>query len=165
MQFQSYLFDLDDTLIDFKASESIGLQKCREAHFPLVERASFEKDFHAINRSLWQSAEQGDFPIGQIDQERFARLCRLYDREEDQKIAAYYGESLVQHSSWIEGARELLVALQECGAKIGYLTNGFSRIQKAKVEKLGLNRFSEVLVISEEVGMAKPKPEIFFHAL
>ncbi|WP_435431314.1 HAD-IA family hydrolase, partial [Shigella sonnei] len=41
-------------------------------------------------------------------------------------------------------------------AKIGIITNGFSALQQVRLERTGLRDYFDLLVISEEVGVAKP---------
>ena len=50
-------------------------------------------------------------------------------------------------------------------AKLGIITNGFTELQQIRLEATGLDHYFDVLVISEEVGVAKPHPDIFDHAL
>lgn len=57
--YQTILFDIDDTLIDFKKSEAISLSKCYD-HFykKSVEFEDFLQDYNKINHALWQLAER-----------------------------------------------------------------------------------------------------------
>jgi putative hydrolase of the HAD superfamily/5'-nucleotidase len=50
-------------------------------------------------------------------------------------------------------------------AKLGIITNGFVELQQVRLERTGLREHFELLVISEEVGVAKPHRDIFEHAL
>lgn len=50
-------------------------------------------------------------------------------------------------------------------AKIGIITNGFTSLQQIRLERTGLRDYFDLLVISEEVGVAKPDPKIFDYAL
>ncbi len=45
-------------------------------------------------------------------------------------------------------------------AKIGIITNGFSALQQVRLERTGLRDYFDLLVISEEVGVAKPNKKI-----
>ena len=48
--------------------------------------------------------------------------------------------------------------------KLGLITNGPSEIQRAKIVQFDLARWFNVIVVSEEFGVAKPDPAIFLHA-
>ncbi|MBI3508569.1 MAG: noncanonical pyrimidine nucleotidase, YjjG family [Chlamydiia bacterium] len=169
MEFDSFrgiLFDLDDTLIDFKQSEQISLHNCYRAFFAeKVGFEAFEKQYTQINRALWKAVEEGKCSTTHVGQERFRQLADLFGVPFHSKVPLYYEQQLVQHATWISGAEAFLQKIQRQKIKIGYLTNGFSHVQQSKFRNLGLDRFSNILVISEEVGVPKPHPAIFHHAL
>lgn len=48
--------------------------------------------------------------------------------------------------------------------KIGILTNGDGRVQRMKIENNNLDRFTDEIIISNELGVRKPEPEIFQEA-
>lgn len=64
----------------------------------------------------------------------------------------------------LEGALSLLNELKG-KVKLGIITNGFTALQQARLERTGLKDHFDVLVISEQVGRAKPHIDIFNHAL
>jgi len=45
------------------------------------------------------------------------------------------------------------------------ITNGATQVQKAKIEKTGLDKIFDMVIISDEVGVSKPDPKIFNIAL
>ena len=49
--------------------------------------------------------------------------------------------------------------------KLGLVTNGPSRTQRPKIEQFRLIDYLDLLIVSEEVGVAKPDPAIFAIAL
>lgn len=62
---------------------------------------------------------------------------------------------------------ELIEALRELGRRcqLGLVSNGGSRSQRAKLRAAGLEElFGAALVVSGEVGLEKPDPEIFWLA-
>ncbi|WP_348235100.1 HAD-IA family hydrolase, partial [Salmonella enterica] len=44
-------------------------------------------------------------------------------------------------------------------------TNGFTALQQTRLERPGVREYFDLLVISEQVGAAKPDPKIFNSAL
>ena len=164
--FSAALFDLDDTLIDFKKSEQISLKKCYHRYFHhLISWEAFQKHYDRINRALWDSAEKGEISISIIGQKRFQNLAELYRIPFLPEIGLFYEEQLILHSDWTPGAEELLIEMNNRSIPIGFITNGFTHLQQHKHKKLALHRFSNILVISEKLGVAKPHPDIFLHAL
>ena len=62
------------------------------------------------------------------------------------------------------GAVSLLSALKG-KVKLGIITNGFTALQQTRLERTGFRDYFDLLVISEQVGVAKPDPRIFDYAL
>lgn len=165
-RYTTILFDIDDTLVDFKKSEKIGLEYCHTCFFQnLVDIETFEKEYAKINRALWQEVEQGTMTIPLLRKERFRKVCETFKMVPNEAIAQNYEEQLIEHSEWLDGAVEVLEELKQRRFKIGFLTNGFSYIQRKKYKKLEMDRYSDVIVISEEVGTSKPHPTIFRYTL
>ncbi len=159
-------FDLDDTLIDFKSSEKISLKHCYERYFDaLIDYDIFLSDYSRINRDLWNQLEQGKVSAQIVRKRRFQQLTHLYQMAFDAEIMLYFEQELIHHSTWVDGAVDLLETLKAANFKIGFVTNGFAHMQRNKYTNLNLSYYSSTLVISEEVGFAKPHPQIFQHAL
>ena len=165
-QCKAILFDIDDTLIDFKKSEALSLTQCYAKFFKkAVDFEQFCKDYSKINRSLWNLAEENKISPSIIGKERFKQVLEHYGMTPNGEIPEYYEQQLIQNSSWVHDAPQLLQVLKDKNIKIGFVTNGFSYLQKSKFKKLNLGQYSDILVISEEVGFSKPHPQIFLHAL
>ncbi|MCZ6573736.1 MAG: HAD family hydrolase [Planctomycetota bacterium] len=62
------------------------------------------------------------------------------------------------------GAEELLRELRK-HLRIGLLTNGASSVQRHKIRQSGLDGLFHAVVVSGEVGVGKPDPEVFRVAL
>ena len=45
------------------------------------------------------------------------------------------------------------------------VTNGLGEVQRARIDRLGIDQFFDVISISAELGLAKPSPSIFDHTL
>ncbi|NAZ94718.1 pyrimidine 5'-nucleotidase, partial [Vibrio toranzoniae] len=65
--------------------------------------------------------------------------------------------------SLLPGAKELIGALHG-KANMGIITNGFTDLQHVRLQRTGLLNVFSPLVISEEVGVAKPDVGIFEYA-
>ena len=79
-----------------------------------------------------------------------------------------------EHEVWrpahavLGSASALLGSLRARGLKTGLVANSWpepARLLRADVEAFGLEPLFDVIVFSEEVGAAKPEPEIFLRAL
>ncbi|GAL27020.1 5'-nucleotidase YjjG [Vibrio variabilis] len=72
-------------------------------------------------------------------------------------------EAMADICTLLPGAKELLDAISG-RAKLGIITNGFTELQAIRLERTGLTNYFEHVVISEQVGVAKPDLGIFDHA-
>lgn len=63
------------------------------------------------------------------------------------------------------GMETTLATLDGRGLRLGLVTNGRVVIQGRKIDGLGLRDRLDPIVISEAVGVRKPEPAIFAHAL
>lgn len=166
MAYTTVLLDLDHTLFDFDASELAAFADALTlaggddpmTHFPAYQR---------INDALWAAVETGELRPGDVRTERFHLLAVEIGLGVDHatvvEMADTFAFGLGAHGDLYPGAREVLDALAE-QLPLGLITNGLSEVVHARLARLGIaDRFSAV-VISQEVGVSKPKPGIFDRA-
>ena len=58
-----------------------------------------------------------------------------------------------------------VIAYMKRKYRIGLITNGQTRIQYGKIDRLGIRDEFEFIIVSEEAGVKKPDPGIFDMAL
>src|ERR1700722_20374067 len=142
--YPTILFDIDDTLVDFKASEQASLKICYANFFKhLIAEDVFLRDYNRINHALWQEVEEGNISAGVVGSTRFRQLTDLHQICFSPDIPHDYEQQLVKNSHFIEGAEELLDALLCKQIKIGFISNGLSHIQRSKYKNLRLSRYSD----------------------
>lgn len=154
------LFDADDTLFHFDALGGLCLMFSRYG-VDFVER-----DYHgyqAINRPLWVDYQNGHISAQQLQRERFKTWAEKLQVPAHELNSAYMA-AMAEICTPLAGAVSLLESLRG-QARLGIVTNGFTELQQARLERTGLAHHFEVLVISEQVGIAKPHRAIFDHAL
>jgi len=67
----------------------------------------------------------------------------------------------LEHASFLfEGAEDLVKSLSKTHRLI-MVTNGLTRVQRTRIKKSIIAKYFEVIIVSEEVGYAKPDPLIF----
>ena len=143
------LFDLDDTLIDRRAA-------FRRYAADLLARRGVD------------AAEALDVLVeldrrGRVSREDFERaVCTHYP--ELAGCAADFAERFAAFVEPRRGVREALTAMV-AQRKVAIVSNGSSARQRAKLESAELNDLEIDVLISEEVGYAKPDPRIFARAL
>jgi putative hydrolase of the HAD superfamily/5'-nucleotidase len=152
-------FDADDTLFHFDAFS--GLQKTF-AHFGVVFTQEDYQIYQPINHALWIDYQQGLINAQELQEARFFEWAKRL-KISAQTINKTFMMNMVDICTPLNGALSLLNKLQG-NSKLGIITNGFTELQEARLQRTGLRHYFDLLVISEEVGIAKPDPGIFEHA-
>jgi HAD superfamily hydrolase (TIGR01549 family) len=102
-----------------------------------------------------------------LAQERFRRLLAFLGAPLRQapRMSAAYLAALSKRGDRLPGCRPVLEALRAWGLRLGVVTNGLDRVQRARLKAARLEPFFEVVVTSEGCGFAKPDPRILEVAL
>lgn len=74
-----------------------------------------------------------------------------------------YVTQFQKHCTPFDGMEPLLRELQQ-RYLLDLVTNGRGQFQRCSIDGLGINHFFDVVIISEEVQLRKPQPEIFWKA-
>lgn len=167
MTFRFVYFDIDDTLLNHRHAERAALQEVRN-QMSVLQRVPVEvlwSTYGTINRGLWEQYGKGEITRQELQHLRFAlTMGELGIPESFQDaISALYMKQYRKSWTWMPGAKD---ALKKIHAKspVGFLTNGFAEVQHAKQKAFDLGAYSDIYVISEEVGCMKPSACIFEHA-
>ena len=167
---RAVLFDLDDTLFDHHhcARTALGMLHRRHDCFRSLEFAAFEQAHGRYLEELHQVVLAGRLDLDSARHERFRRLYAhagvTADQETVGAAATAYRQEYMAARTAVAGAEALLAQVRR-HARVGVVSNNLRDEQDEKLRHCGLDRFVDVLVVSEEVGAAKPDPEIFRVAL
>jgi putative hydrolase of the HAD superfamily len=169
------LVDLDDTIVSDSwrsrenwrvACEAVAAQ----ASPPLpveavlaeleVERQWFWSDpeRHRVGRSDLVAARRA------IVSAALARLG-VADTAIVEAIVAAYGARAEAARALLPGAVEALSEIRALGVRLVLVTNGAADVQAAKIERFGLSGLFEAEVIEGVLGIGKPEPAVYRHAL
>jgi YjjG family noncanonical pyrimidine nucleotidase len=156
--------DLDDTLLDFSASERSALETIFRNLDMEPSQALFDH-YHRVNRSLWQELDEGRCKSKDIYEKRWEIILRQFGKTNDpRKISEAYLRELAGLAIWIPGAKAFLEEISAAFA-IVIITNGNSLAARKRIAASGINDHITGIVVSEEVGKAKPDPAIFAAAM
>ena len=147
--FRAVFLDLDDTLFDRTAA----VRRWAAATLPALDEA----DEH------WLLAcdARGRRPRLELATDLVARFALTARPEE---IASAFPLQLASHVERDPGVREHIARLA-IQTRVAVVTNGSGAAQRMKLRRLGLDQLVHAVFISGELGVAKPAPEIFRHAL
>lgn len=175
---RAVLFDLDDTLVDFRRAEPRALFEAGAArvYAYLTARGcslpSFEP-FYSRQRGI---ARRIDFRTwitgGEPDGRRLLRrLCKDFGLQRDEPSLAKLGwlwyEPVLEHAELPGDVRPTLAALRDGDVKLALVVNTPHQgaVIDRHLEQLGLLEFFPVRAYSTEHAARKPNPQLFHAAL
>jgi YjjG family noncanonical pyrimidine nucleotidase len=159
-RYTTVLFDLDHTLLDSDTSETLAFEAALRTA-GLDEPHRHRADYDRINRALWAAVEEGAVTPDHVRTARFEQLVAETRLDTDPlALADAFVDGLGRFGELYPGVPAVLDALSR-RASLALVTNGLSEVQRARVERLALSRYFDAVVISAEVGSAKPAPGIF----
>ncbi|CAK8053890.1 YjjG family noncanonical pyrimidine nucleotidase [Eupransor demetentiae] len=165
MTYQYLIFDLDDTLFDFKGGEDAGLKTALQ-DFGLsdAELDQFLVTYDQVNQGLWRAFEDGEISRHDIFKRRFPDTLEemKMDAADGKMLEERYYAQLVKNFRLLPHAKELLDALQGQHTLIAG-TNGQTDMQKSRLAGTGLDQYFDQVYISDEIGVGKPDPAFFEH--
>jgi putative hydrolase of the HAD superfamily len=131
---------------------------------------AFDDDRHpalytTINRDLWRQLEQGMLTAATLKIERFRRFlgaCEVTPGPED--FSGEYLRQLATASHLLDGAEALVAAIRP-RFTLGIVTNGLAEVQRPRLARSPIGPLFDTVVVSDELGVAKPDARIFEHAL
>lgn len=164
-------FDLDHTLWDFKMNsrETLGelFHEMRLASHGVQDVEAFIESYERVNDLKWAQYRKGEIDKQTLRNTRFRDALRHFEVDHPElahEMEIAYIDRSPHKTNLFPGAIETLGYLQEKYA-LHIITNGFSEVQDVKLNKSGLKPFFETVITSEQVGVNKPDPKIFLHAL
>jgi putative hydrolase of the HAD superfamily len=167
---RAVLFDLDDTLFDHEQAARRALERVHASHTVFADRPFdvFEREHAAVLEALHTQVMMGRRSVDEAREERFRRLFAASgaseDSDRDRATAAGYREAYLASRRAVDGALEVLAALKP-RVLIGIVSNNLLDEQQSKIRLCRFEPYIDALVVSEAVGVAKPDPAIFAHAL
>ncbi|MCH2217000.1 MAG: YjjG family noncanonical pyrimidine nucleotidase [Flavobacteriales bacterium] len=168
MEVTHIFFDLDHTLWDFEKNSALTFQKILpEADVDLVHE-QFINTYIPINAKYWKLYREEKVSKVAL---RYARLRETFDALKyeisDEKINSLAKEYILQLPNFnhlFDGTLELLDYLKE-KYTLHIITNGFEEVQTLKMKKSKIFHYFTEVITSESVGVKKPNPKVFLHAM
>ena len=166
------LVDIDDTVVDWIGPAGEAIIAAAATHRALAgsdpqQLADRFLEIVEETHSLWMA---GALKVDQLRSERIRRLMAEsagvdLDDAEAEALSTAYRTAYLRARRPLTGAPELLAAVRRRGARVVAVTNNLVAEQEDKLRATGLRHLFDAVVISEAVGVSKPDPHIFEHAL
>lgn len=159
MKYQWILFDADETLFSFNSY--LGLKAMLVRYGIEFSEQDYE-EFQAVNKPLWVAYQNKEISAQDLQRIRFEKLAKQTGEEplalNQQLMAemAIVSQPLAQVRETLEGLKGKV--------KLGIITNGFTALQQKRLNNTETATYFDVVVVSEDVGVAKPDKRIFEYA-
>ncbi|MCI2255835.1 YjjG family noncanonical pyrimidine nucleotidase [Domibacillus sp. PGB-M46] len=158
--YRTLLFDIDDTLLDFRAAEQAALALLfAEQNMQLTDE--IKERYKQINQWLWSEFEESRITREEVINSRFSLLFQEYGYSVDGAVLeAKYRGYLEEGHQLIKGALELVTGLQPY-YDLYIVTNGVSKTQYKRLLDSKLHALFKGIFVSEDTGFQKPMKEFF----
>jgi len=171
-RYKHLFFDLDHTLWDFEANsrqtlaEMYDSMQLKEKGVDDFER--FNANYQVHNEKLWDRYRKGFIKSEEL---RWKRMWlslldfKIGDEKLAREMAVVFLDLLPTRKILFPHAFEMLKYLTEKSYTLHLITNGFEKIQHAKLKNAGLDVFFTEVITSEGSNSLKPQKAIFDFAL
>ncbi len=162
----NYLFDLDQTLLDFHASEHKALEIVLTAH-GLHYTEDIYSAFKEYNKSLWLELEKGTISRKDLFTLRFTDVIKRCGGDPSLHDPLAINDEFIYTMSingvLMEGALDLVrrIKTEIQGSRIFIISNGATINALGRIRSTGLDAYLDGVFISEDMGVTKPAPEFF----
>lgn len=169
--YKHIFFDLDHTIWDFETNAKDTLQDIfsdtLEQKLGTDFNSFFERySFH--NHHLWSRYEKGFIGVEELKWKRMWRAMldfKIADEDLSKKLSVEFLHILPTKNALFPYTIEILNYLQAKQYQLHLITNGFEKVQEAKLQNSGLDKYFIQMITSEASNSLKPKKEIFDYAL
>ena len=169
-RYQAFILDADNTLFDFDRAERAALREALGAGGYQNYPDDVFVRYHRINEELWKLFERGLVDQQELRTERFRRLIdELPGRgpampADPESVGQLYIDALSEKDFLLDHALEVLQGLA-AEVPLLLLSNGIASVQRRRIDRSGIGVYFKEILISTEVGIAKPDPGIFSLAI
>ena len=159
--YRGFLLDADNTLFNYDQAEEEALDETLAIAAPRVPQEKARASYRTINAGYWKRFEQGAVSLAALKVGRFADLLEDLDLDGDAaELSDGYLTRLSQKAYFLPHAREVVLTLSR-RADLCLVTNGISLVQRGRLALSGIAGCFTAILISEELGVAKPDPRFF----
>ena len=160
------LFDLDQTLLDFHASEYIALGTVLRKN-GLSFSDEIYQAFKTVNKSLWLELEKGTVTRTELFTKRFLDVFGRCEGDASGLDPLNVNDDFIRTMSvngvLMDGALDFVKRIRSgiADARVFIASNGATINAKGRIASTGLDRYIDGLFVSEDIGETKPSAAFF----
>lgn len=155
------LFDADNTLFDFDASERLTFFEFAPLYGICPDEQTYEL-YRKFNLETWAEIEKNSAPKDELLVLRYTKLFNALKIKGDAKKANIdFLKILSTKGILYPYATTLLTNLKKADKKLYLITNGVAEVQYGRIAATDTDKFFDEFFISENVGASKPSKDFF----
>lgn len=158
------LADADGTLFDFHRGEAVAISETFR-RFGIADTPENLAVYSRVNHAQWLRLERGETTQERLRVERFEDFLRETGLAGDAHALCDCFVALLGQQRYTLPGAEMFCRRVSARMPIYLVTNGIPEIQRSRFGSCALTPYLSGLVISGEVGHAKPHPAMIFRAL
>ncbi len=167
-------FDLDSTLLDNSTGREAVLHVCRQVSAmqqgldpDRLRKTSGEvwSSYRAEMQESWVLGKTDSLAVSREAWRRSLELCGCSSRAVVEAAVQIHAQVTRENFRLYEDVAETLAALKKANVRMALITNGPSDLQRSKLQILDIEHWFDAVVISGEIGRAKPAAAVFDRAV
>lgn len=160
MRYDTLLFDVDNTLLDFDANEAESFRSMVLEKGEVYTEEMFQT-YRRMNEEMWRAIEREETDVNTVVNTRFSRFMSGYGKSVDgvdwEKTYRHYLNQGIQE---MPDVHRVLGALKR-HFRMYVITNGIGETQESRMRRSGLSDYFVEAFVSQNVGAGKPSVEFF----
>ena len=174
MAIQAVLLDLDDTILDENPGRAAARQLVMDSlcrSYPFVDPVAVGLVLDQTNQHFWSSPRRHAWGRKNMPAARWLVLTHVlikFGISETDIVEGLLDRYMALRDAqmiFCPGAVVALKLLRRTYPKLGLLTNGGGRAQRAKITRFQLETYFDHIQVEEEFGKGKPDPAAFGNVL
>jgi putative hydrolase of the HAD superfamily len=164
---RAVIFDIDDTLLDYRDGSARGLRAYLRQLDPRLDTAAVRLLWDRVSQRYYRQFLEGELSFAEQRRRRVREFCHCLglplgsaDADADEWMAGY-SRCFDAALGAVPGAEHVLSELTARGLILGALSNGSQAEQRRKLTNVGLMTWFQALTCADTAGAAKPDPLIF----
>ncbi|MBO5712533.1 MAG: YjjG family noncanonical pyrimidine nucleotidase, partial [Acholeplasmatales bacterium] len=162
-KYKALLIDIDDTILDFIASEYYALEQAFK-EFGVIYNDETLNTYLKINTSYWHKFELKECSYNDIFSNRWIEFFKAINMEPIKDANDVYFKYLSKSSIILPNALKALKKLS-LDYDIYYVTNGNNFVQHNRIYNTPIEKFAKEVFVSELIGYNKPEKKYFDYVL
>ena len=160
-KYETILFDIDDTLLDFNKDQKIAFKEAMN-HIGYKCTDKMYEEYNIINLEMWEMLNNGKITLQEVFVKRFIVFFERYGiKQNAQQFNNILTYSFQKTGTLIKGTKEILEQINEKKYELVITSNGPKDQQYHRLKNAKIHKYFSKIFISEEIGYNKPDKNFF----